>query len=685
MEVEEQGRLPGVGAGVVRTFDAPEALQTRFHEIHTKSALNRVPGGSRVPFNWTVNPYRGCAHACVYCGSPETPVLMGDGSVRMLEEVRAGDEIYGTRFDGEHRRYTRTVVRDQWSVVKPAYRVVLADGTELVSSGDHRYLTDKGWKFVQRAMAGQGRRPHLTASSSLLGTGGFTAGPAKDGDYRRGYVCGVIRGDGFIRSGVHDREGGTSRHSSNTMRLALTDREALDRTEDFLECFGVTRRAASSQATATRQALEAVRVTRGDDVRAIEDLIRWPLSPSPSWMKGYLAGIFDAEGCCREGAMRFATSDPQILGWISASLDHFGFDHVIEAPRTNLVQNVRVRGGLRERLRFFHLTDPAITRKRDIEGMAITSDADLRVEAIEPLGTSMRLIDITTGTGDYIADGVVSHNCFARPTHEYLDLDAGRDFEQQIIVKVNVPEVLRAELAKPSWKGEHVALGTNTDPYQWVEGRYQLMRGIWAALRDARNPCSILTKSPLVLRDLDLLQEVAEVTTVSACLSVPTLDEKAWRATEPGTPHPRKRLEAVAALNAAGIPTGILISPLMPGINDAPEQVDEIVRLATEAGAVSIGGNTLFLRGSVKDIFFDWLHTARPDLVPYYERLYARGAYAPAAVRERVETGVRIGRLRDFPERFRRGFVPGLDDPGRTGVESERAPVAPPPVQEALF
>ena len=113
--------------------------------------------------------------------------------------------------------------------------------------------------------------------------------------------------------------------------------------------------------------------------------------------------------------------------------------------------------------------------------------------------------------------------CFARPTHTYLDFDAGRDFEREIVVKVNAPEVLRAELARRSWQGEHVAMGTNTDPYQWVEGRYKLMRGIWEALRDARNPCSILTKSPLLLRALDLMKEIAEHTTISANLSIPTL------------------------------------------------------------------------------------------------------------------------------------------------------------------
>jgi DNA repair photolyase len=231
--------------------------------------------------------------------------------------------------------------------------------------------------------------------------------------------------------------------------------------------------------------------------------------------------------------------------------------------------------------------------------------------------------------------------CFARPTHTYLDMNAGRDFEKEIVVKVNVPELLRHELAKPSWKREHVALGTNTDPYQWVEGRYKLMPGIWEAFRDFRNPCSVLTKSPLLLRDLPLMLEVAEVAPITASLSIPTIDEKAWRATEPHTPNPRARMEAVAELNRAGIPAGILIAPLIPGVNDAPEQVDEILRLADEAGAVHIAGIGLHLRGEVRDIWFDWLKAKRPDLLPRYEQLYARGAYLPKAESERLRRLVR--------------------------------------------
>jgi DNA repair photolyase len=271
--------------------------------------------------------------------------------------------------------------------------------------------------------------------------------------------------------------------------------------------------------------------------------------------------------------------------------------------------------------------------------------------------------------------------CFARPTHRYLDFDAGRDFEREIVVKVNAPEVLRAELARPSWRGEHIALGTNTDPYQWVEGRYRLMRGIWEALRDAAggagNPCSVLTKSPLLLRDLPLMLEIAQRTRISACLSIPTLDERAWRATEPHTPNPRARLEAVAELNRAGIPTGVLIAPLMPGINDAPHQIEPLLARAAQAGATSIGGVALHLRGEVRDVFMGWLQTKRPDLVERYEQLYRHGAYAPREERERLAGLVRSGR--DSRGGFGRG-------PRRFTGRSDSAPIPGlRPQQEALF
>ena len=271
------------------------------------------------------------------------------------------------------------------------------------------------------------------------------------------------------------------------------------------------------------------------------------------------------------------------------------------------------------------------------------------------------------------------HFCFARPTHIYLGFNAARDFEKEIVVKVNVPEVARAELMRPSWKREHVALGTNTDPYQWVEGRYRLMPGIWEAMRDSGTPSSVLTKSPLLLRDIELMKQIHEVAGFAANLSIPTLDEKAWRASEPHTPHPRKRIEAVAELNRAGIPTGVLIAPLMPGINDSPEQVEEILGLCGEAGATSIGGIPLHLRGEVRGIFMDWLRSYRPDLVPRYEELYARGAYVGRTERERIAALLRRGPGRRS--------VPALRSPGRDSDPITVPAARPPrePAQTKLF
>ena len=498
------------------------------------------------------------------------------------------------------------------------------------------------------------QRPHLTLNSKLMGTGAFAESPLGTREYKRGYLCGMIRGDGHLATRVYERPNGR-RWKQSQFRPALTDFEALARAQVYLQELNVeTRGFQFAAATERHREMHAIRAGSRLAVDTIRELIAWPGRTSLEWDKGFLAGIFDAEGSFGDGVIRICNSDPTILDWTTFACRRLGIPFIVENVRAGM-WNVRIRGGLEQQLRFHHLTDPAITRKRLIDGRAVKSPSRLKVVAIEPLGMELPLYDITTGTGDYIADGVVSHNCFARPTHEYLDLNAGRDFDKEIVVKVNVPEVLRAELARPSWQGEHVALGTNTDPYQWVEGRYKLMRGIWEAMRDFANPCSILTKSPLLLRDKDLLLQIAERARVSACLSVPTLDEKMWRSTEPHTPHPRARLEAVAELNRIGIPTGILIAPLMPGINDGPGQVEKIVELAEAAGATSIGGQALFLRGATRDVFFDWLRTKRPDLVERYEALYRNGAYVKPAERKALEARL-PGRRRakGAPQRFER-------------------------------
>jgi DNA repair photolyase len=289
-----------------------------------------------------------------------------------------------------------------------------------------------------------------------------------------------------------------------------------------------------------------------------------------------------------------------------------------------------------ERARLPGYRDEAVVRHFEAPGAVKTRFYEVRAKSILNKVPESSAVPFRWTINPYRGCTHACGYCFARPTHTYLGFDAGGDFEREIVVKVNAPELLRVELARRSWGGEHVALGTNTDPYQWVEGRYKLMPAIWEAMRDAANPCSILTKSPLLLRDLPLMQQINEVTEFSAAVSVPTLDERAWRATEPHTPNPNARLEAVGELTRAGIRTGVLIAPLMPGINDSPEQVAKILERASDAGAAYVTGIALHLRGEVRGLFFEWLKEHRPDLVPRYQALYKRGAYAPPAERQRL-------------------------------------------------
>jgi len=235
--------------------------------------------------------------------------------------------------------------------------------------------------------------------------------------------------------------------------------------------------------------------------------------------------------------------------------------------------------------------------------------------------------------------------CFARPTHEYLGLGIGEDFDRRIVVKVNAVERVRGELRSPKWSGDHIAMGTNTDPYQKAEGKYHLTRGLVEALGEAANPFSILTKSTLVLRDLDVLTAAAERTSIRLNLSIGTLDRQVWKLTEPGTPPPDKRVEAVRRLNEAGIPCGVLVAPVLPGLSDGTDQLREVVEACVAAGAVSISAIPLHLRTGVREHYLGWLAAARPDLAGLYAQRFEgpKGprAYQPKAVQEELSERVR--------------------------------------------
>ena len=253
--------------------------------------------------------------------------------------------------------------------------------------------------------------------------------------------------------------------------------------------------------------------------------------------------------------------------------------------------------------------------------------------------------------------------CFARPTHSYLELDGGKDFDQEIIVKVNVAEVLRKELSKPSWAHHPVALGTNTDPYQRAEGRYALMPGIIDALADTGTPFSILTKGTLLRRDLDRLAEAATRVPVDIAMSIAVYDDELQQSVEPGTPTTKARLATVTAVREHGLDCSVFLMPILPYLTDTRAHLDDALRQAKEAGATSVLYTALHLKPGVKEWYYLWLEREHPELLPQYRRMYGGGAHAPKEYRrwlaEKIKPLIRA-----------HGLERGVEDPLTGGVRS---------------
>ncbi|HEY8142068.1 MAG TPA: radical SAM protein [Kofleriaceae bacterium] len=387
--------------------DGPPPSSITLLVDHSRSILSHNDSPD-LGFSWSCNPYRGCIHACTYCGGGDTPVLMADGATRLLADLHAGDRIIGTRIEGGVRRYTPTTVLDQWTVARPAYRITLESGARLLASADHRFLGERGWTHV---------------------------------------------------------------------------------------------------------------------------------------------------GCL--------------------------------APGNSLVGS------------------PAAVPE-DIDRAIVGSTP---VVSIEPVGKQV-LYDITTGTGDFIANGVVSHNCYARPTHEYLDMGAGTDFDTKIVYKPRAAELLRGAFDAKKWKGELVMFSGVTDCYQPFEAKLGLTRACLEVCLEYRNPVSVISKSALVERDIDLFQQLAAEADCHVSVSLAFIDADAARAVEPWAPSPERRLKVIEAMAKAGVPVGIMVAPVIPGLND--RDLPALLARAREAGASSAGWALLRLPGAVAPVFEERVRAAMP-------------------------------------------------------------------------
>lgn len=563
-------------------------------EKFCKTALSKTGVSS---YDYTINPYTGCQNACVYCLDGDTSILMSDGTSRPIRDVRIGDEVVGVRRIRGRRSHSyifvKTRVLNHWRVVRPAIELTLENGTKIVCSGEHRWLTERGWKYAVGEMQGLGRRPYLTKSNFLRGFGYTVRTPEQSTEYKKGYLAAVIRGDALLGHYDYSYQRRKRRDEQHQFRLAMKDTAAVRRVYEYLLSFGIKTSWFKFRLSASSQYVDAIRSSQRELCERLEALITF--DTNPEWLRGWMAGIFDAEGSGTSGehraTIRISNKDEQILKTTRQALEYYGFKFKREDYPGRPTSAIRVKGGTAEYMRFFELIGTAIPRKIVLEGMAVKGR--FRIVSIVKLGEEREMYDITTGTGDFIANGLVSHNCYANFMRRFSGhlQDAWGSF---VDVKVNLLDVLGKEL--PRRAGGRIWLSSVCDPYQSLEGKYQLSRRVIELVsRHSKFSISILTKNALVLRDLDLLEHMKD--RVDVGFTITTFSPDAQPVFEPYASRVTDRIKALRRLNEAGIDTWVFVAPILPYATE--EGLEQGLQRLAEAGVKRLMTDRYNARGMI--------------------------------------------------------------------------------------
>jgi len=617
----------------------------KLNVIQPRSVLNRSGMGG-----FTLNPYVGCVVGCAYCLEGDTLITMAGGTTRPIQDVAIGESILGVRRadhdGGWSHRYTQAIILNKVETLKPAFEIVLENNTRVICSGDHRWLTDRGWKYTTGAMQGPERRPYLTVNNFIQGIGQAHKTPPETTAYRRGYLAGMIRGDGLLArynySGKYTRQ--NRKHAQITdvqhqFRLALSDFEALNRAKAYLSEFGVQTTECEFRNDSGNKPMRAIRNHSRTAFDAITALIAD--ETSAEWLRGWLAGIFDAEGSFSR-VVRVSNTDEQILKITYAAFASLGLSTVRE-DRAGTASVMRLRGGLGEVAKFFQLAAPAISRKCDLSETTLRHST--RIVEIRPLGKVLPMFDITTSTENFIANGLVSHNCYV-PHMKHKQLEE-RKWGTYVDVKEGVPELLDKQLGRLR-QPTRVFMSTATDPYQPVEERYQITRRILEVFeRHPQHSLFILTKQTLVERDADL---IARLPRAAVGMSISVIDDRLSDIIEPWAAPTSRRLATIRRLSERGIPTYLLWAPAFVPVPMSREFVRDAMTKIAESRTQALSLDSLNYR------------SRQPAGLP---RRLARDGHAPA-------TAAQVELLRQ--EARRHGLARRLD---LVAPESEIAELQP--------
>lgn len=526
---------------------------------------------------------------------------MANLTTKAMRDIEVGNRVVGIDKSDLHR-YTTTIVQAKWQTEKEAFDISLTNGVHLTCSSDHRWLTERGWKHTYGTMRGDMQRPYLTKNNRILGMGHLAQTPPITSEYMKGYISGMVRGDGLLKTFEYHAK--ARKNKQHQFRLALIDTEALDRVYHYLRFFGIVTKWFEFSG-GTNHKMMAIRTSSERNYRYITKLIEF--GKSTEWMRGWIAGIFDAEGSNSNGAIRISNTNEQILETTRNALEAYGFDCVRE-DHENHVSTIRVRGGLTERVRFFSIINSAIPRKSTIGGFQVKNS--VKVDKIMNTRVSTEMFDITTATGNFVANGLISHNCYAPAA-----LRMQRETHQKSTPRKNVMRLFEKDVIEMERKGDErpVMLSFSCDTYQHLDEQEMLTRRALKCLFDHGRNVIILTKGgKRSERDFDLL--AANKEHVQYAVTLVFAEDAESLAIEPNAAPTSERIEVLERAHDLGIETWVSMEPVY-----YPEDTLELIdRTDHIADLYKVG--TLNHQPEAKKI--DW-HKFATDVVAKLESIGA--------------------------------------------------------------
>lgn len=530
-----------------------------------KSECKTVGGneGNKCNYPTRLDTYGcGCQHDCSYCIDGDTLILMYDGKTKKMKDICIGDEIYGVKKGEAYHYFTKAVVLDKWETEKPSYKVTLENGTELICSGDHRWLTNRGWKYTTGSTTGNERRSFITTKNRIMGFSSCidTSMWKETEMYMRGYLSGVIRGDGELS--MYDYSGKRrEKDIQYHFRLAVRDVNITERTKEYLLFFGI--KACDfmfpmvDRKTKETISIPAIRTSDRESYERINEIIQ--MMDNPEYLRGFLAGIYDAEGDTDVYIKRIHNSDDSIINHARKALELFDFSYVMDKEhktKNKYVKTIRLTGGFSEALRFYQIMQPAAESKFNFDGIALknSNNKTNKIKTIVKHMENQKLYDITTSTGNFIANGVVSHNCYAKSLLDFRKLWNARH------PSVTTTEELRKEVRKLK-RGDVVRLGGMTDCFQPLERTHRNTYNLIRMLNRKGIHYLIVTKSDLIASDEYI--QILDKNLAHIQITVTTTDDELSFTYEKAT-APSKRIAAIEKLQELGYDVQLRLSPFIP-------------------------------------------------------------------------------------------------------------------------